>query len=225
MKYNDQQQQDPLQARLKTLEMEWDSIKQSISRSGRRNSATDSTATVTAVVENRLFRLHDNSPKELMSLLQHENSPPELDNGFSDDRAAIEVIDDRAVGFDTGRLTARRLFEGSEMGSDDGECLDVVGEHEVSTEFSYEGSENDDENCDQLSGLSRMGSLRSDGRKKGDVMVAVKHGGGGGGTSGGSVTRWMINMKTWIGVVIMMIALGIVAFKCKGEDELFLVPT
>ncbi|KAJ9559717.1 hypothetical protein OSB04_004877 [Centaurea solstitialis] len=225
-----QQQEDPLQAQLKTLEMEWNSIKQSISRSDRRNpSTTTTTATTTAAVvdddNNRLFhQLHENSPKELMSLLQHENSPPlehQIDGAFHTDRPpieTIEAIDDRSVDFGYGRLKGRRLFEeeDSEMDSNsnsgDFEGLEVAEERVVSREFSDKESENDDGNCDWI---SRGGGCVS----SPVAAVVVERGGRGGGR------RWMIRM-TWIGVVVMMFAFGIVAFKCKGEeDEQFLVPT
>ncbi|KAI3806967.1 hypothetical protein L1987_22887 [Smallanthus sonchifolius] len=180
----DDEEHDPLQNKFKTLEIEWDSIKQSISKSNRRKPI--------AAGDHCLFQFHHNSPKELMSLLQLQtDNSPSIEN------------------FDDGRLRGRRLFEESEMGSDyDGECFDVDGKSEVSTEYSCKGFENYDENCYQFCGFRRS---CTDSPPCGE---AVKSGGGG----RGRVGRFMV-------CLVVMFALAIVAFKCSGEDEYVLVPT
>ncbi|KAJ0613811.1 hypothetical protein HanIR_Chr02g0055521 [Helianthus annuus] len=193
-----QEHDDPLQKQFETLQNEWDSIKQSFSRSNRRSSVASG--------DHRLIQLCHNSPKELMSLLQLQS---EVLTSGDHDRAAVEVIEQREVDFDNGRLRGRRLFEESDVGSEDnGGCFDVDEKSEVSMEFSCKSFENYDDNCDRFSGFrgSCMGSP--------ERSVAVKGGGGGRGLVG----RLMI----WIGV---MFVLAIVAFKCSGEDEQILVPT
>ncbi|KAK1436746.1 hypothetical protein QVD17_02528 [Tagetes erecta] len=72
---NNQEQDDPLQKQFKTLELEWDSIKQSFSRSTRRTYST-------GVGDHSPFNFSD---KELMSFLQIENTPEK--------EAAVEVIE------------------------------------------------------------------------------------------------------------------------------------
>lgn len=214
--YNDEDLDDPLQKQLKRLEEEWDCIKQSISRSNRRNSTNDSVATV----DHRLCEMYGKSPKELMSLLQYENSPSEEDfwNSRHHDRVAIEIIKEREADFDNGKFKGRKLFEEWEVDSEDdgggrvthGEASEMDNESEVCTEFSYKASENHDGNYNQLTD-----SPPSDMAEKGVAVVMVKNAGG----SCGYVRRLMVC------VVVMLFALGIFAFKCRGEDEQILVPT
>ncbi|KAL4559806.1 hypothetical protein LXL04_031952 [Taraxacum kok-saghyz] len=212
--YNHEEIDDPLLKQLQRLEEEWDCIKQSISRSNRRNSAT-----VSVTIDNRLFQMYDKSPKELMSLLQHENSPSEdeFSNSRHHDRVAVEIIKDREADYDNGRFRGRRLFEESEVDSDDdggkhGDSSDMEEESEVCTEFSYKASENHNgKNYTQLKDSPPSGVAERD-----VPLLTVKRSGGGSGCSG---RRWMIC------VVIMLFALGIFAFKCSGEDEQILVPT
>ncbi|KAI3763229.1 hypothetical protein L1987_53682 [Smallanthus sonchifolius] len=184
----DHEEHDPLQYKFKTLEIEWDSIKQSIPTSNRRKPI--------AAGDHRLFQFHHISPKELMSSLQLQ----------TDNSPSIEDFDD-------GRLRGRRLFDESEVGSgnDDGECFDVDGKSEVSTEYSCKGFENYDENCYQFCGFRRS---CTDSPPCGEAVVVMKSGGGG----RGRVGRLMV-------CVVVMLALAIVAFKCSGEDEFVLVPT
>lgn len=211
--YNDEEVDDPLLKQLKRLEEEWDCIKQSISRSNRRNTTTDSIATV--AVDHRLFQMYDKSPKELMMLLQDSPSEEDFWNSRHHDLVAIEIMKEREADFDNGRFRGRRLFEESEVGSDDdggtqGESSDMHEESEVCTEFSYKASENHDGNYTQL-----KDSPPSDVAERNIAVVTLKSAGGG----GRSVRRWMIC------VVIMLFALGIFAFKCSGQGEQILVPT
>ncbi|KAL8260953.1 hypothetical protein R6Q59_025002 [Mikania micrantha] len=205
------EEDDPLQKQFKTLEIEWNSIKQSISKSDRRKPTTAG--------DHLLFQQYDNSPKELMSLLQNDNQPskPFLQNSEHHDRAAIDIIKQREVDFDNGRLKGRRLFEGHDVGSDDNdgvhdECFDKNEKSEVSTENSCMSYESYGDNCNYYPN-SCTDSLQCDEVERGVPVVTVRSSGG----RRRAVGRLMI--------CVVMLALAIVVFKCSGEDEQILVPT
>ncbi|KAD4585585.1 hypothetical protein E3N88_23186 [Mikania micrantha] len=200
--FSDNENDDSLQKQFQNLEIEWDFIKKSISRSNRRSFTTVSG-------DHRLLHMYHNSPKQLMSLLQNENTPLKHQH-----QAAVEGIEHPEVDFDDGRLKGRRLFVESDVGSDDnGGCFDVDEQSEVSTEFSCKDFEGYHENCNRFCmDLPWSGVTERDG-----MVAAVKEGGGGGG-SGGSVGKWIVC------VVMVMFAFAIVAFECSGEEHV-LVPT
>ncbi|KAJ0587011.1 hypothetical protein HanIR_Chr04g0158281 [Helianthus annuus] len=240
--YDEQQQDDPLQKQFKTLQKEWDSIKQSFSRSNRRSSTT-----TTVAGDHRVFHPYEDSPKELMTLLQNEYSPAKecSHNSGHHDQDAVEINEAEANGID-------------------GECFDFDEESEVSTEISCKGFENYDK-YNQLSGFggSCTGSSQLDVAGKG-VRAVVKSGGDGGsctglsrldvagkgvraaaesggdggsctgssrldvrggrvaavkGGGGGCVGKWFVSL------VVVVFALAIVALECSSEHKSILVPT
>ncbi|GJY07299.1 hypothetical protein Tco_0374353 [Tanacetum coccineum] len=178
------QETDPLQRKLNTLELEWDSIKQTISRSNREKPIV-ATCDDDNNINNSLFQICNSSPKELMSMLQCE-----FDKSSIKGRRLFEESDKDSPS--PGNLNGEkpRLFEGSDMDE----------KSVVSSESS----------CQVLDKCDLVGP---------DVVVLAVKGSCGLGVGGVWVGRWVI----W--VVVMMFAIGIVAFKCSGQDEQILVPT
>ncbi|KAG5234278.1 hypothetical protein IMY05_012G0067600 [Salix suchowensis] len=129
---------DKLYQQLLHLEQEWDSIKQSKTRTLRRAS-TDSKLMVKA------HKLLYNSPRDLMRSLQHGRSPPEGEGGAwkvrNNELAVEEVLKERRAGIESssGKLKGRRLF--GSMGSS---VSEMAHESEIrSSVYSYDS---DDEN-------------------------------------------------------------------------------
>ncbi|KAK4395590.1 hypothetical protein Sango_1713300 [Sesamum angolense] len=94
---------------LKNLESEWESIDKSRPRSPpRRCSSAGSADSILASFD----QLLDNSPRELMSSLQHRESPSvrvlRLKNDC--DMSVREILMDRRAAIMSGKLKGRRLF-------------------------------------------------------------------------------------------------------------------
>ncbi|KAJ6748383.1 hypothetical protein OIU79_029487 [Salix purpurea] len=145
---------DKLYQQLLHLEQEWDSIKQSKTRTLRRAS-TDSKLMVKA------HKLLYNSPRDLMRSLQHGRSPPEGEGGAwkvrNNELAVEEVLKERRAGIESsrGKLKGRRLFGSmgssvSEMGFGGIEemiCKNMDGlAHESEIRSSVYSYDSDDEN-------------------------------------------------------------------------------
>lgn len=142
---------DKLYQQLMHLEQEWDLIKQSKTRTLRRAS-TDSKLVVKA------HKLLYNSPRDLMSSIQHGRSPPEGGGGAwkvrNNDLAVDEILKERRAGIESAGFKGRRLLGAmgssvSEMGFGGIEemvCNNVdrfTQESEIRSVFSYDS---DDEN-------------------------------------------------------------------------------
>lgn len=131
------------------LQQQWDSIKHLKPRTLCRSS-TDSR------VMFKELHLLDNSPRNLMSSLQHRRSP--LDGGGAwkvryNDLAVEEILRDRKAAIESGKLKGRRLFEeeegASEVGS--GGKQDIISDNwngfEEMSMFSY-NSDDEKENVE-----------------------------------------------------------------------------
>ncbi|KAK4436847.1 hypothetical protein Salat_0018600 [Sesamum alatum] len=104
---------------LKNLESEWESIEKSRQRTPRRCSSSAAPAA-------SILALLDNSPRDLMSSLQHRESPSvgvlRLKNNSG--MAVQEILMDRRAATMSGKLKPRRLFGPPETPSS-GEELDL----------------------------------------------------------------------------------------------------
>ncbi|CAK7336749.1 unnamed protein product [Dovyalis caffra] len=144
---------DELYQQFMHLQHEWDSIKQPKPRTLCRAS-TDSKLMVKA------RKLLYNSPRDLMSALQHGRSPPVEGGGEwkvrNNDLAVDEILKERREAIESGKLKGRRLFEAmgssvseTDFGGIEGMVYDnldgLVQETEVRSVSFYDS---DDENED-----------------------------------------------------------------------------
>ncbi|KAL6177654.1 hypothetical protein ACLB2K_049179 [Fragaria x ananassa] len=101
-------QVEKLQEQFMNLQQEWESYKQSNPKTKRR-SCSSSSSTLAKTVD----QLLDNSPRHLMSSLQHIMPPSKGDswNVRTNDLAVEEIKRDRRAVIESGKLRGRRLFE------------------------------------------------------------------------------------------------------------------
>ncbi|KAL6182648.1 hypothetical protein ACLB2K_044063 [Fragaria x ananassa] len=133
-------QVEKLQEQFMNLQQEWESYKQSNPKTKRR-SCSSSSSTLAKTVD----QLLDNSPRHLMSSLQHIMPPSKGDswNVRINDLAVEEIKRDRRAVIESGKLKGRRLFE---------------DQHEE-TEIGYGGEESEWGSWDDWDQESEMRSL------------------------------------------------------------------
>ncbi|KAG7952141.1 hypothetical protein I3843_12G044500 [Carya illinoinensis] len=100
-----------LHQKFEVLEQEWESYVQSIPRTVRRYSTDNSVAMAKAVDQ-----LLDSSPSNFISSLQQKWSPPKGGHWKirTNDLAAEEMLRERRLVIESGRLKGRRLFQAVE---------------------------------------------------------------------------------------------------------------
>ncbi|KAL0415651.1 UNVERIFIED_CONTAM: hypothetical protein Slati_3397000 [Sesamum latifolium] len=225
----------------KNLESEWESIDKSRPRSPRRCSSAGSSAdSILASID----QLLDNSPRELMSSLQHRESPSvgilRLKN--SCDMSVKEILMDRRAAIMSGKLKGRRLFGPVETPSSEEELdLDYGGGGgEICCDWLNMSDEERElvinENCSigqrnfvgeeqELIDVSKQSCSFSDSSLSEDKVVeeekmvvqeaiAAEKGGGGAKSTGGG--RYMAAM-TWFGFVVILLTLGFISMSCNGK--------
>ncbi|PSS07656.1 hypothetical protein CEY00_Acc18008 [Actinidia chinensis var. chinensis] len=174
------------------------------------------------------FSLLENSPRSLMSSLQHRVR--------SNDAAREEILRDRKAAIESGKLKGRRLFRPVEGRSEAGfgEREEVCGE--VRSVCSYECGD-DNEDCGGVgevvsSGGCGCGSGLCEDREEGGEVVGVNYGEVdreeecGGGNGGGKGMFFM----GWIAFALLVLTMGIIYKRCNhggygDEDEVMQVPT
>ncbi|EEF51757.1 uncharacterized protein LOC125369803 [Ricinus communis] len=118
-----------LQQQYKSLQEKWYSIKQSKLRTLRR-SLTDS-----RTIDRGLYFL-DNSPRKLMSLLQHRRSPS---GGAwkvrNNDLAVVEILRERKAAIKSGKIKGRRLFDAAEGANE----VNSGGIQEIICSYNWDG--------------------------------------------------------------------------------------
>lgn len=133
----------------------------------------------------------------------------------SNDLAKEEIRRDRKVGIESGKLKGRRLFEAEESEAEVG----FFGEREevISSVTSYGHEGKGSSTCEGSEEEKVVGVSVE--KVKGDEISFVKGGG----------ERWMVMIKGWFCVVLMVFAMGVIFMRCNGgcrvEDEVMLVPT
>ncbi|XP_059638854.1 uncharacterized protein LOC132281137 [Cornus florida] len=226
--------QDNLHQQFKNLEQQWDTIKQTKPHPHQPTLHRCSMDSKTIV---KTLQLINNSPKSLMSSLQHERRSPSVE----------EILRERRMATESSKLKGRRLFEmgfegREEMGSD---CFGLVQEGEVRSVCSYGNSQDVESDglgsfkeevasgccyCCSYSGSSVSGGKVerekvADEREKVEHDVEEKERYGGGGSGGG---KWILLMA-WFSIALMVFTLGIISMKCNeeygNEDEVIVVPT
>ncbi|KAJ6882522.1 hypothetical protein NC651_028957 [Populus alba x Populus x berolinensis] len=222
---------DKLYQQLMHLEQEWDLIKQSKTRTLRRAS-TDSKLVVKA------HKLLHNSPRDLMSSLQHGRSPPEGGGGAwkvrNNDLAVDEILKERRAGIESAGLKGRRLLGAmgssvSEMGFEGIEemiCNNRDGlaqESEIRSVFSYDS---DDEN-ENVEASKEGESEEKEGEKVAVASVQEENR-----VSISDQDRYGTNRMValgWLIIAFIVCAIGIVSKRCFGGhgvgNEVILFPT
>ncbi|KAJ4728808.1 putative Transmembrane protein [Melia azedarach] len=110
----EKESEDKLDQLYSNLEDEWDGyIKQSKPRNPRRCSTGSS-------IVGKTLSLLENSPRTLMSSLQHRRSPA-ADREMSwkvrtNDLAVMEILRERRAAIESGKLKGRRLFDDIDIG-------------------------------------------------------------------------------------------------------------
>ncbi|WRX18344.1 hypothetical protein QQP08_010831 [Theobroma cacao] len=230
----------------KNLEQEWDFIKQRPERTLHTRSTGSSKMIQT-------LRLLNNSPRKLMSSLQHRSSPSERVawKVRTNDLAVEEILTERRAAIESGKLKGRRLFEGAEgvtemgFGRDEVTCsgweIGLDQESEVRSVFSYESDNDVDEiwgrkevssascpRCCSCSPSSSSSSLCAEKEQRGGTEVATlaeKRIVRDVGSGRGR--RWMV-IIVWLTITLAVCVVGIISRRnfCLYEDEeVCLTPT
>ncbi|KAL0355089.1 UNVERIFIED_CONTAM: hypothetical protein Sradi_3955800 [Sesamum radiatum] len=227
----------------KNLESEWESIDKSRPRSPRRCSSAGSSADSILASFDQLL---DNSPRELMSSLQHRESPSvrvlRLKN--SCDMSVKEILIDRRAAIMSGKLKGRRLFGQAETPSSEEEldldyggggggeiCCDwlnmsdeerelVINENCSIGKISFVGEEQ------ELIDVSKQSCSFSDSSLSEEKVVveeeetvvqeAIATEKGGGGAKSTGGRRYMAAM-TWFGFVVILLTLAFISMSCNGK--------
>ncbi|KDP22597.1 hypothetical protein JCGZ_26428 [Jatropha curcas] len=220
-----------LKQQYKHLQQEWDSIKNSKPRTLRR-SATDSRTILKGL------KLFDNSPRKLMSSLQHTRSS--LDNGEwkvrDNDLAVVEILRERRAAIQSGKLKGRRrLFNDAEEG-------DFVEETEMRSIFSYD-SDNENQSvqnnqlCPLYASYSPLSSTSSSSYVCDDCMEKemVAHEGENKMEKEPAITKQEEKRSDVKGItriiILLVFLIGIISFAMRSfsgygyRNEMVLVPT
>ncbi|KAK9278110.1 hypothetical protein L1049_027929 [Liquidambar formosana] len=237
---------EKLQKKFKHLLQDWDSIKQSNPRRTLRRCSTD-----TYSIVNKL-NLLENSPRNLMSSLQHRRSPSDGEwQVWNNDLAGEETRRERRAAIESGKVKGRRLFEVSlegetavGFGGREEMCIgwsELGQESEVRSVFSYAS---DDESgnggnkeeaystvCCHCCSCSSSSLVFGENVEREKVVVEAekvvacgeeKRGVGGNGKRG-------MLLMAWLAIVLVVFAIGIISVRSfdgyGDENEVILVPT
>ncbi|KAL2454985.1 Uncharacterized protein Adt_47519 [Abeliophyllum distichum] len=222
---------------MKNLEKDWETFSKQ-SKSRRRCSTGSSDSIFTSLL------VKENSPRGLMSALQHRRSPSDglIWKMKNSDYAVEEIIRDRRAAIKSGKLKGRQLlgaFEGAaemelQWKKDEeiicSECLDLVQEMKLS---SMEASVfKEDENsvqknlsvgsCSESDCSSEVNQTLDEAEKKEELKVkrVSRNLRGNGG-------RYMHAMA-WFAFLSMLFTLVLISVTCKNVHQdmvIYLVPT
>ncbi|XVE54464.1 hypothetical protein DITRI_Ditri03aG0083500 [Diplodiscus trichospermus] len=223
---------------LKNLEQEWNFIKKRPEKTQYRSSTGSSSKMV------KTLGLLDNSPRKLMSSLQHITSPASEEVAWkvrTNDLAVEEILKERRAAIESGKLKGRRLFEEEDgvtdqvgFGSDQvqtssGLEIGLVQESEVRSVFSYESDNYEDENWGRKEVLcpscphcsSSSSSPHDENVERGGTEVAtLAEKRIAGDVCSGTSGRWRV-VEVWLVIVLVVCIVGIISGWSFGiyEDE------
>ncbi|XVF54714.1 hypothetical protein PTKIN_Ptkin05aG0203300 [Pterospermum kingtungense] len=229
----------------KNLEHEWNFIK--------KRPETGSSKMGKTTLEGVL--LEYNSQRKLMSSLQHRTmSPPSMEEAVAwkvrtNDLAVEEILNERRAAIESGKLRGRRLFEEEEGVNEviyNGlQEIGLVQESEVRSVFSYEHSDNyEEENWGRKEALSpscphcsysssSSSSLWAESvERSGGLEVATleeKRNNNIACDVGSGRRRWLVMIKIWVAISLVVCIVGIIiSWNCFGlyeDEEVILTPT
>ncbi|KAL7099317.1 hypothetical protein ACP275_09G076200 [Erythranthe tilingii] len=221
----------------KNLEQEWKSFEKSrpiIKNPPKHSEAASHTSTRSII--NSFEQLLSNSPRELMSSLQHKDiirsSCDGIPRAKSCDSAVEEILGERRAAIASGdsRKWRRRLFAAEEGRS--GEVMDLNYGGEVCSDCSSNSTTTSTRGREvvvdgNFSGGENSSSDSSLTEEKAVVVVEVAETRGGNRKSRGGGR--CVAVMAWFGFVLILVTIGLISITCNGkyvqENEFFLVPT